>query len=78
MRRVRARVTEPMTDRDEVDAGFEEMDRGAVSKAVRVEPFDGETGTGGTGAVAVFCQQVSHAESSQGRPAVVDEEWWRG
>ena len=74
MRRVRTRVTEPMADGDEVDSGLEEMDRGAVSKAVRVEPFEGETGTDGTGAVAIFGEQVSHPESSQRSPAVIHEQ----
>jgi len=57
-----------------VTHGFEEMDGSAVSKAVRVKRFDGQTGTGGPGAALVFCQQVPHAESSQRRPAVIDEE----
>ena len=50
MRRVRTRVTEPVTDGDEVDTGLEEVNRGAVSKAVGMEPFGCQAGTRGPGA----------------------------
>jgi hypothetical protein len=45
MRGVWTGVTEPMTDRHEINAGLQEMHRSAVAEAVGVQPLAGETRT---------------------------------
>jgi hypothetical protein len=64
-----------VTDGHEIDARLQEMDGRAVPQAVRVEPLSFETGNRSAGAIAVFCEEIPHAESSQRRASVIDEEW---
>ena len=69
-----AGVAEPLTDRDDIDAGAEQVDSGAVPHAVGMEVFGAQGRDGGLCAGAVLLQQVADAESCQTCPAVVTED----
>ena len=69
-----AGVTEPLTDRDDVDAGAEQVDSRAVPHAVGMEALGAQGRHGGLRASAVLLQQVADAEYSQTCPAVITED----
>ena len=48
-----------------------------MAQAVRVEPLAGEARARRASTVAGLGEKISHAESGQGRTAVIDEEWLR-
>ena len=58
-------VAEPLTDRDDVDAGAKQVDRRAVAHAVGMETLGAQGRHGGLRADAVLLQQVADAESCQ-------------
>ena len=67
-------VAEPLTDRNDIDAGAEQVDSRAVPHAVGMETLDAQGRHGGLRASAVLLQQVADAESCQTCPAVITED----
>ena len=69
-----AGVAEPLTDRDDVDAGAEQVNRRAVPHAVGMEALGAQGRDGGLRTGAVLLEQVTDAESGQPHPAVIAED----
>ena len=69
-----AGVAEPLADRDDVDAGAEQVDGRAVSHAVGMKALGTQGRHRGLRAGAVLLQQVADAESGQPGPAVIAED----
>ena len=61
-RHVQPRVTEPLTDRGDVDAGLEKVNGGRVSKRVGVDPLVRQSRRFLDGQLDVFSQKIPNAE----------------
>jgi hypothetical protein len=70
MGRIRARMTQPVIDRHEIDASFQEMDRCAVPQAVRVESRAGEAGTRHAGTVVSLANCHSCRKDARTNPSL--------
>jgi len=73
-----ARMTKPVADGDEVDAGLQEMDCGCVPHRVGMDALGGEGRSCGYGKVRILAQYVADPEPSERLPALVPEKWHRG
>ena len=67
-------VAEPLADRDDVDAGPEQVDGSAVPHAVGMEALAAQGRQRGLRTGAVLLQQVADAESAQPGSAVIAED----
>lgn len=67
-------VSEPVTDRDEIDTGLKQVDSRGVAKSVRVNPLARKGGCAGTSQPSVLFQEVSDAESCHGLATTVAEQ----
>ena len=61
-RHIQPRVTEPLTDSGDVDAGLEKVNGGRVSKRVGVDPLVRQSRRFLDGQLDVFSQKIPNAE----------------
>jgi len=74
VRRLDARMTEPVADGDHVDPGLQEVDRGRVSDDVGVDPLRRERDRGRSGEPGVLPQDVPDTEPGQWVTSMVPKE----
>jgi hypothetical protein len=67
-------MTQPLTDRAQVDPGFQQMHRRTMPHTMRMKSFTLQGGYRGLSSFQIFVQNVTYPEAGQRLPTLIDEQ----
>lgn len=67
-------MTKPLTNRAQVDPGFQQMNRRTMPHTVRMQSFALSCGHRCLSLLQIFVQNVANPEAGQRLPALIDEQ----